>query len=134
MPWKIAVAAASAIPPSTHNAWQTHALVHGMSSLKLSTLCPNKTQGQNNPVQPVISTQWFYIYKDWCTTFHLNLKEKKKRTKEIADSSLLYLFLLSFSLFLIFVLCFLSVSLLSSFDSWKEALVFKSIIKVKALS
>jgi hypothetical protein len=52
MPWKTAVAAASAMPPSTQTAWQTHGVVQGVSSLKLSIFLPNRTQGQNSPVQP----------------------------------------------------------------------------------
>jgi hypothetical protein len=51
-PWKTAVAAASARPPSTHTAWQMHGVVQGVSSLKLSIFLPNRTQGQNSPVQP----------------------------------------------------------------------------------
>lgn len=50
---KTAVAAASAIPPSTQMAWHMHGVVQGVSSLNLSTLCPNKTHGQNSPVKPV---------------------------------------------------------------------------------
>ena len=54
-PWKTAVAVARAIPPSIHTAWHMHGVVQGVSSLKLSTLRPNKTHGQNRPVQPVKS-------------------------------------------------------------------------------
>ena len=46
-PLKIAVAVARAMPPSTKMAWQTHGPVQGVSSCKVSTLRPNKTQGQN---------------------------------------------------------------------------------------
>lgn len=52
-PWKIAVPAATAMPPSTKTAWQMHGVVHGTSSLKFSILRPNWTQGQNSPVKPV---------------------------------------------------------------------------------
>jgi len=51
IPLQKAVAAASAIPPSTHTAWPTHALGQGISSLS-STFLPNNTHGQNNPVKP----------------------------------------------------------------------------------
>lgn len=52
MQWSAAVAVAKAMPPSTNIAWQTHGLVQSISSsLKLSTLRPNKTHGQNSPVQ-----------------------------------------------------------------------------------
>lgn len=51
IPWINAVAAATAIPPSIHKAWQTQALFQGMSSLIASTLRPNRTHGQNKPVQ-----------------------------------------------------------------------------------
>lgn len=52
-PWKTAVAAATAMPPSMQTAWHMQGVVQGVSSLKLSTLRPNKTHGQNRPVQPV---------------------------------------------------------------------------------
>lgn len=53
IPWMIAVPAANARPPSIQTAWQMHGVVHGVSSLKLSTFRPKRTQGQNSPVQPV---------------------------------------------------------------------------------
>ncbi len=40
------------MPPSTKIAWHTHGVVHCTSSFILSTLCPNKTQGQKKPLQP----------------------------------------------------------------------------------
>lgn len=53
-PWNMAVRIASVIPPSTNTAWQTQGVVQGMSSLRASTLRPNSTQGQNNPVRPSV--------------------------------------------------------------------------------
>lgn len=53
IPWMTAVAVATAIPPSMQTAWQMQGVVQGVSSLKLSTFRPNKTHGQNSPVQPV---------------------------------------------------------------------------------
>jgi hypothetical protein len=52
IPWNTAVAIASAIPPSTQMAWHKQGLVHGISSLILSTFRPNSTHGQKSPVQP----------------------------------------------------------------------------------
>lgn len=52
MPCISAVAAATAIPPSTHIAWQTHAFCHGISSFSVSTFSPNNTHGHNIPLQP----------------------------------------------------------------------------------
>lgn len=53
IPWHTAVATARAMPPSTKIAWQTQGVVQGVSSLRLSTLRPNKTHGQKSPVQPI---------------------------------------------------------------------------------
>lgn len=53
-PFRAHVAVASARPPSTKMAWQMHGPFHGVSSLTCSTLRPNKTHGQNSPVQPTV--------------------------------------------------------------------------------
>lgn len=53
IPWKAAIAVASAMPPSTKIAWQTQGVVQGVSSLRFSMFRPNKTQGQKRPIQPV---------------------------------------------------------------------------------
>ena len=52
IPGNITVRIANAMPPSTQTAWQVQGVVHGISSLRASTLCPNSTQGKNDPVQP----------------------------------------------------------------------------------
>lgn len=56
IPWKKAVATATAIPPSTHMAWHMHALVQGISSRSVSTLRPNNTHGQKSPFKPATKT------------------------------------------------------------------------------
>lgn len=62
-PWKTAIAAARAIPPSTQTAWQTQGVVQGVSSLKFSILRPNRTHGQNSPVQPEkVKHNWMDYY------------------------------------------------------------------------
>lgn len=61
IPGKMEVAATVAIarvmPPSTQMAWQMHGLVQGVTSLNLSTLRPNNTQGQKSPVKPAMKAE-----------------------------------------------------------------------------